>query len=45
VIDVEIVVRMLDHRHALPRQLELRDELLDQRRLARPRIPADPTTS
>ena len=35
VIDVELVVRVLDHRHAQAAQLERRNELLDQVRLAR----------
>jgi hypothetical protein len=36
VVDVEVVVRVLDDRDALAGQTKAGDELLDQRRLARP---------
>ena len=41
VVDVEVVVRVLDDRDALAGQTKAGDELLDQRRLARPRVAAE----
>ena len=35
VVDVEAVVRVLDHRHPQPTQAQRSDQLLDQRGLAR----------
>jgi hypothetical protein len=40
VVDVEVVMRVLDDRDALAGKAKAGDELLDQRRLARPRVAA-----
>jgi hypothetical protein len=41
VVDVELVMRVLDDRDALAGESKPRDELLDQRRLARSRVAAE----